>query len=82
MSKEENAFENLEDLAREFLNLDGQEIHNAIFPLRSVINNSADEAKKRYEYEEFLKTHMAAEEDLENFASEFLADIIYKHLNK
>ena len=82
MSNEEKAFDKVDGLARELSNLDGQEIHNAIFPLRSAISNTPDEAKQRHAYEEFLKTHMAAEENLENFASEFLADMIQKHFKQ
>lgn len=80
MSDKDEAFEKLDNLAREFTKLDGQDIHSAVFPLRSVISETPDEAKKREEYEEFLKTSQAAEKNLEDFASQFIMDMIYKHL--
>ena len=81
MSKEK-AFDKVDGLVRELRNLDGQEIHDVVLPLRSIISNTEDEAIKRHKYEEFLKTHMAAEENLDNFASEFLADMIQKHFKQ
>ncbi len=85
MSKEiekEVAFELIKDLTNQFRNLDGQEVHNATFPLRSVISETTDEAKQRAAYENFLKTHEAAEDELENFAFEFVKDMIYKSLDR
>jgi len=76
-----DGFDQIIDLISEIKNLDGRKIQDVTFSSKIVISKTPDEAKKRSDYQQFLRDNLAEEEELGSHAKNFVEDIVRKHLD-